>query len=122
MSKIYISGSISGHKIEERVKTFKQAEKMLQAAGYEVMNPFDNGLPQSAITHEHMRADLKMLLECDEIFMLDKWNHSAGCFVEFAVAVSAGCRVTFCETIDTTPTKIDVPKGGFINVIKAIFR
>ena len=122
MSKIYISGPISGHRIEERIKTFQQAEEMLIAAGYEVKNPFKNGLPQSASTNEHMRADLKMLLECDEIFMLDKWNHSAGRFVEFAVAVSAGCRVTFSENISKEPTRIEVPKGGFITVIKSIFR
>ena len=51
MSKIYISGPISGHRIEERIKTFQQAEEMLIAAGYEVKNPFKNVLPQSASTN-----------------------------------------------------------------------
>lgn len=120
--KIYISGPISRYKVEERVKTFSQAKEMLETAGYEVFNPFENGLPQTASTHEHMRADIKMLLECDEIFLLDKWNHSAGCFVEFAVAVSIGCSVIFSETKDQTPSRMSIPKGGFINVIKAIFR
>ena len=66
MKKIYISGPISGYDINERKDAFAKAQEVLELCGYEVRNPFDNGLDREASTHEHMRADLKMLLDCDE--------------------------------------------------------
>lgn len=59
-----------------------------------------NGLPKDASTHDHMRVDFKMLCECDEIVMLPKWNHSAGCTCEFNVAVSIGCDVKFLLSVE----------------------
>ena len=65
-----------------------------------VLNPMFNGLPKDASTHDHMRVDFKMLCECDEIVMLPKWNHSAGCTCEFNVAVSIGCDVKFLLSVE----------------------
>ena len=69
MKKIYISGPISGYSYEERQQYFAKVQEILELVGYEVKNPLDNGLPSDSTTHQHMREDLKMLLECDEIFM-----------------------------------------------------
>lgn len=59
--KIYISGPISGHNIEERRKAFQEIECMLEAQGYDVFNPTKNGLPADATTHEHMKRDIDNL-------------------------------------------------------------
>ena len=93
--RIYISGPISGHEYSERKAFFYQVQKTLEEKGYEVFNPMANGLPKDATTHDHMRMDFKMLCECDEILMLPRWNHSAGCAQEFAVAVAIGCRIKY---------------------------
>lgn len=108
--KIYISGPIRGYDTSERKDTFAKAQEVLELCGYEVSNPFDNGLDDEATTHEHMRADLKMLLDCDEILMLKGWNRSAGCSVELQCAVAAGLEVSFES--NATPSAIVTPIGG----------
>ena len=65
--KVYIAGAIEGHDLNERKKAFSDAAMKLQKQGYETYNPFDNGLPDDAPRAEHIRADLKMMLQCDYI-------------------------------------------------------
>lgn len=43
MKRIYISGPISGHNIEERRKAFKEIQSQLEAQGYDPVNPMENG-------------------------------------------------------------------------------
>ena len=93
--KIYISGPISGHDLEERRKAFALAQKRCEEAGYDVFNPMSNGLPANSSTAEHMKRDLETLLQCDSIYMMNGWNHSAGCHTEFVVATSIGCSFVF---------------------------
>lgn len=111
MKKIYISGPISGYSYEERQQYFAKVQEILELVGYEVKNPLDNGLPSDSTTHQHMREDLKMLLECDEIFMLQDWNRSAGCQTELNVAVAAGMKVIFENVNASIPTSIITPIG-----------
>lgn len=93
--RCYISGPISGRDLEERKQAFKTAQDMLGKAGFEVVNPMENGLPDDAATAQHMRRDIQMLTECDIIYMMDGWNHSQGCYTEFMVATAIGCGVIF---------------------------
>ena len=96
--RIYISGPISGHDIEERRQAFKEKEWMLEAQGYEAINPMENGLPAEASTHKHMKRDIGLLMTCDMIYMMRRWTHSKGCKVEFDVATSIGLPVLFEES------------------------
>lgn len=96
--RIYISGPISGHDLTERRQAFKQAQLMLEAQGYEVFNPMENGLPSNATTHEHMKRDIYKLLTCDAIYILRRWTHSKGCKVEFDIATAIGLGVIFEES------------------------
>ncbi|MGM9778963.1 MAG: DUF4406 domain-containing protein [Prevotella sp.] len=100
MNKIYLSLPISGYDYSERKQLSMQVQMELEKRGYEVFNPMFNGLPKDATTHEHMRVDFKMLCECNEIIMLPKWNHSAGCLQEFGVAASIGCEVKFLLSVE----------------------
>lgn len=95
MSKCYISGPISGYNLDERRKAFKNVQVMLEAAGYDVVNPMENGLPSDASTSQHMKRDIQLLTECETVFMMYKWNHSQGCYTEFMVATAIGCEVIF---------------------------
>ena len=104
LKKIYISLPISGYDLAERRETAKRAVERLVADGYEyenIMNPMDNGLPAGAGTHAHMKRDFEMLLQCDAIYFLDRWNHSAGCLTELHVATAIGLEVFFegCHSI-----------------------
>lgn len=95
--RIYLSGPISGYDLEERRTTFRLVRKKLESMGYEVFNPMENGLPAEATTHQHMRRDLSELTRedrpYDAIFLMDRWNHSAGCMTELHVATAIGLQV-----------------------------
>lgn len=84
--KVYISGPITGLPYKEIEKAFNEAEVMLQEKGYEVVNPLNNGLPRNSTWREHMRAGLKLLLDCDVIYMLDGWDNSKGAEIELKLA------------------------------------
>lgn len=94
-NKIYISAPISGYNIDERRATFKAVADILERQGYIVFNPMDNGVPAESATKYHMRADIKMMLQSDDIVFLDKWLHSAGCHTEFIVATAIGLTIHF---------------------------
>ena len=103
--KIYISLPISGYDLNERRQTAEAAKERLVAAGYEpqnIMNPMANGLPAYAATTAHMKRDFEMLLQCDAILFLDRWNHSAGCLTELHVATAIGLDIFFegCHAVD----------------------
>lgn len=105
MSRIYISGPISGHDLEERRRAFEIVEKRLVNIGNLPFNPMKNGLPHDATTHAHMKRDIEALLKCDIIYMMSGWTHSKGCFVELLVATSVGLTVIFEESGDITKFK-----------------
>ena len=86
--KVYISGPITGLPYEEVEKSFNEADIRLQEQGYEVVNPLNNGLPRESTWNEHMIADIKLLLDCDAIYMLNGWEISKGACIEFNIAVS----------------------------------
>lgn len=50
--RVYISGPISGHDIEERRKEFKRIQTHLEICchDFEAVNPMENGLPDEATT------------------------------------------------------------------------
>lgn len=84
--KVYISGPITGLPLETVYNNFTNAEVRLLEQGYEVVNPLNNGLPTNATWNEHMRADLKLLLDCDSIYMLNGWTNSKGAMIEYDLA------------------------------------
>ena len=92
--RTYIAGPMSGLP-QYNKPAFLEAQLHLELAGREVRNPVHNGLPESAPWGEHMRADLRMLLDCECVHMLDGWQHSRGAQLEHAVAVSLGMRIEY---------------------------
>ena len=76
--KVYISGAIAHHDLEERKAAFGDAERFLGLKGFDPVNPFKNGLPDDAHWRKHMRADIALLLGCDYIYMLRGWELSKG--------------------------------------------
>lgn len=91
--KIYISGPISGHDLEVRREVFSDAAKAAAALGFEPVSPFDNGVPEDAPWEDHMRADIKMLLDCHAILMLPGWHHSKGATTEIIIAQTLNLKL-----------------------------
>lgn len=86
-SKIYISGPISGLPFDQVEQAFNDAQIYLQEQGYEIINPLDNGLTKNHTWDEHMKADIKLLMDCNIIYLLKGWHNSRGAKIEHNLAV-----------------------------------
>ena len=84
--KVYISGPISG--TDDYMERFAEAQKDLEARGYEVVNPalINSYLPISTIWDQYMDVSLALLSICDAFYMLPGWEKSRGASLEYAVA------------------------------------
>lgn len=91
--KIYISGPISGRDIDEAREEFARASLYIMGQGHTAVSPFDNGLSTDAPYIEHLTADLRLLSECDAIYMLKGWNNSRGAQLELSYAKIYGLRI-----------------------------
>ncbi len=86
--KVYISGKITGLPIEEAKDNFSKVQIKLEEQGYKVVNPLENGLPTNAKWKDHMKADIKLLMDCDTIYLMKNWKDSKGAKVERDIAVA----------------------------------
>ena len=97
--KIYISGKITRLPLPEARQRFADTADLLNAIGFEAVNPLNNGLDDKATWKEHMVADIRMLLDCDAIYMMDNWLESRGASVEYDIANLLNMDVWFESTI-----------------------
>lgn len=88
--KIYISGKITGLPIEEVEDNFYNVQNRLEDAGFKVVNPLNNGLSFDDKWEDHMKEDIKLLMECNTIYLLSNWKDSKGAKIERDIAVALG--------------------------------
>ncbi len=93
--KIYISGKITGLPLSEVRQRFADTAAFLDAIGFEAVNPLTNGLDESADWKEHMVADIRMIFDCDAIYMMDNWMESRGASIEYDIANRLNMDVWF---------------------------
>ena len=86
--KVYISGQITGLPFDQVEENFFNAQNRLEEQGYKVVNPLENGLPTNAKWKDHMKADIKLLMDCDTIYLMKNWKDSKGAKVERDIAVA----------------------------------
>lgn len=97
MKKIYIADKVTGLELLEARAWFDQAQRRLEADGFQVFNPMEL-TPNSSEDkewHWYMRADIKHLLECDAIYMLANWHTSEGADLERHIAKRLGMDVIY---------------------------
>lgn len=87
--KIYIAGKISGLSQSEYEANFTTAENYCKShAGItEIVNPIKLDHSQNKEWIDHMRTDLKALLDCGAIYMQKNWEESAGARIEHDLAL-----------------------------------
>lgn len=93
--KCYISLPITGRDLDEVGKRIAELKCNLQDKGYTPVSPFDREVDFNASHEEHMRADFKLLLDCDYILMGWGWEYSVGCRAELNAAMVCGIKVMF---------------------------
>lgn len=89
---IYIAGPMTGLP-DFNYPAFRAAAQTLRAAGYQVSNPAEKDTPITAPWIEHMRADIKVLVDCDGIALLPGWQNSRGANIEVNLAHGLGLKV-----------------------------
>lgn len=98
MTRIYISGPITG-KPDLNFPLFNAEAARLRALGYEVVSPVELCPDPAATWHDCMKADIKALLDCDSIVMLEGWEDSQGAHLELHIAHRVGIKVRMARDI-----------------------
>lgn len=91
MSKIYISGKITG--IDNYAELFENAENLLKSKGFEVINPVKLNHLHDNTWQSYMKEDIKALMDCDAIYMLNNWHQSKGAIIEKKLAFEVGIQI-----------------------------
>lgn len=89
--RVYVAGPMTG--IEHYNRTaFETAAKTLNAAGYNAITPFDCLTTDD--WQEGTRADIRAMLQCEEIFVLPGWQNSKGASLEIQIARTLKMPIT----------------------------
>ena len=88
--KVYISGPISGSPTYPQ--SFEKAAEYLRDLGNEVVDPTTIDTPCGRQIHGttwnyYMREGIKLLMDCDRIYMLEGWENSEGARLEQLIAL-----------------------------------
>jgi len=92
---IYISGPITGMP-DLNFPAFHEAARLLRAAGYTVTNPAELDEQDAGKTltwEQYMRRDIKVLMDCDGVALLDGWEESRGACMEADIALQLSMQV-----------------------------
>lgn len=90
--KVYLSGPITGRDEKEYKNDFNSAELWLTGLGYDVVNPVSEGIVKGWEWSDYMRRDIKLLCDCDYIYLLDGWKGSGGACLEKHIADNLGIK------------------------------
>ena len=111
MKTIYISLPITGYDLHERRDVARRQREKLMAEGWAVVDPLNqqDHIADEASWADHMRYDLKLLLNCDAIYMMDGWHTSRGCATEYLVASDCGIEILGTICTDVEPYIVNTP-------------
>jgi hypothetical protein len=87
--RLYVSGPMTGLP-EYNYPAFKAASAALERAGYDVLDPSRHEADPALAWEDYLRCDLKDVLECEGVALLDGWWRSRGAKLEVHVAQSLG--------------------------------
>jgi nucleoside 2-deoxyribosyltransferase len=96
MAKVYVAGPMTGYP-ELNYPAFHAAAERLRKQGFEVVSPAE----LNPITEEYlpaMRNDIRALIECDHILMLQGWHASKGATPERHIASVLGIKEITLES------------------------
>lgn len=98
VKRIYISGPMTGMP-DLNFPAFHAEAARLSALGYDVVNPAEINPDPGMSWHECMRRDLRALLDCDALALLEGWQKSAGAHLEMHVAHRIGMEIVIAREV-----------------------
>jgi hypothetical protein len=91
--KIYISGAITNNpNAKEQFDKAKQTLLELNK-GYKPISPMDLPHEHSKSWNAFMREDIKAMMDCQGIYLLDGWKESQGARIEKELAQSLDFKI-----------------------------
>lgn len=84
VSRLYIAGPMTGYP-GNNYDAFRSAQRLLEGAGYEVVNPANFGAAGGHYV-DLIREDLRGMLDCHAVATLERWWESVGARNEINVA------------------------------------
>lgn len=95
MKVVYVSGPMTGLP-DFNFPAFNAAAASLRAKGHQVVNPAeldvqDAGKPMQ--WSDYLRRDIRALMDCEAIYMLDGWANSKGARLEHHIAQQLGLEI-----------------------------
>lgn len=100
MKRVYVSGPMTGRE-ELNFPAFKQTTSFLRRLGFEVVCPTEISvtLPAGSPWSDYLRADLRELLSCDVLVVLEGAIQSRGARLECHVAAELGLPLLTVEEL-----------------------
>lgn len=93
--RVYLSGPMSGLP-NLNFEAFDTAMRLLIAQGHDVVSPADLNRKRGLKTYEeYLREDIRLLLDCDTIYLLHGWETSYGAQIELHVARAIGLKIMY---------------------------
>lgn len=90
--KVYISGPITGLSEKVYKNNFNSTELYLTGLGYDVINPVSYPTNPEWKWEDYMKRDIKLLCDCDYIYLLEGWQASDGASLEYVIAKNLGIK------------------------------
>lgn len=100
--RVYISGPMTGIE-DENFPAFNRASALLRSMGFDVENPADKGIIEGWEWEDYLRYDLKMMADCQAIYLLPGWENSKGARLEVHVARALNFRFLYDSENVATP-------------------
>jgi nucleoside 2-deoxyribosyltransferase len=92
--KLYLAGPMTGYE-NLNFPHFHAVTALLRGQGHEVINPAEVNADPKAKWEDCMKADIRELVMCDGIALLDGWQKSRGAMLEHHIARALSLEV-FC--------------------------
>lgn len=98
MRRVYLSGPMTGMPGLNFPAFYAEAAR-LEKLGYDVVNPAEINPDPGMDWNECMRRDLRALLDCDALALLDGWQKSKGAHLEMDVAHRIGMEIVIAREV-----------------------
>ena len=92
--KIYIAGKVSGEDLAQCTMKFGEAQKKIEARGFEAVNPLEVVGTWKISWEAAMKKCIKALMDCDAIYFLPCADRSPGAKFEKELALKLGIPIT----------------------------
>lgn len=90
--RIYIAGKVTGIPYQQAKANFQNAKIILEATGWEVINPLEH-IEQHEDWDKAMRIAITQMLTCDAIYLLRNYKQSEGAMLEAMIAAKIQMEV-----------------------------